>query len=94
MKQTLHEPVGCDARPRRFQHAVEVALRAERTLDLVEAANGAGAVDPPVLLVEPPEQVHPESLTPCGAGSELLAGALDELADLALLHPDERPLEP
>ena len=92
-EERAHEPVGRHARPGRLEHAVEVALRSQSPLDVFEASDRSRAVHAAVLLVEAPQQVHAKAL-PCRcAETELGACVLDELAHLALPHPDERAFE-
>ncbi len=70
-EQPADEPVGRHERPGRLEHAVEVAARAERLLDLVEVADRAGSEDAAVLLVEAAQEAHPEALAGGGGQAEL-----------------------
>ena len=74
---------GDDERPGRLQHAVEVALRAQGLLDLVEVADRGAAEHAAVLLVEAAQQAHAEALA-AERRRPVLARVGEQLAHVAL----------
>ena len=92
--QRPNEPVRRHDGPRNLQHTVEIAVRAQRLLDLLEVADRTCPEHAAVLLVEPTQDAHPEALPRSEGDAELGARCREQLADLGRAHRDERPLEP
>src|SRR4029079_11727073 len=89
-----NEGVGGGARPDPVEPAREEALRVQRALDLGEVAPGEATEPRAVVLVEPPQDVHPESLACVRRQPELVACALGQPPDIAFADTDVLALHP
>ena len=93
-EEGANEGVRGGHRPDPAQPAREEALRVQRALDLGEVAPGEAAEPRAVVLVEPPQDVHPESLACVRRQPELLACALGQLPDIGFADTDVLALHP